>query len=47
MITNAEWISSPIDIGEVCPIFSKDIKVSKPIQKAELSISATGVMKRE
>lgn len=43
MITNAEWISSPIDIGEVCPIFSKDIKVSKPIQKAELSISATGV----
>lgn len=43
MITDAEWISSPIDIGEVCPIFSKDIKVSKPMQKAELSISATGV----
>lgn len=43
MITNAEWISSPIDIGEVCPIFSKDIKVSKSIKKAELSISATGV----
>lgn len=47
MITNAEWISSPIDIGEVCPIFSKDIKVSKPIQKAELSISATGVYEAE
>lgn len=43
MMTNGEWINSPIDIGEVCPIFSKNIKVSKPIQKAELSISATGV----
>ncbi|MDO5398115.1 MAG: family 78 glycoside hydrolase catalytic domain [bacterium] len=43
MITNAEWISSPIDIGEVCPTFSKDIKVSKSVKKSELRISATGV----
>lgn len=43
MITNSNWISSPVDIGEVCPIFSKDIKVSKQIKKAELTISATGV----
>lgn len=33
MITNSNWISSPVDIGEVCPIFSKDIKVSKQIKK--------------
>ena len=43
MITNSNWISSPVDIGEVCPIFSKDIKVSKQIKKAELTMSATGV----
>lgn len=43
MIKNAQWISSPIDIGDVCPIFSKDIEVSKSIKKAELSVSATGV----
>lgn len=24
MITDAEWISSPIDIGEVCPIFTTE-----------------------
>ena len=43
MITNSNWICPPVDMGEVCPIFSKDIKVSKPIKKAELSVSATGV----
>ena len=43
MIKSAEWICSPIDIGEVCPIFSKDIRVSQSIKKAELTISATGV----
>ena len=43
MITNAEWICPPVDTGEVCPVFSKDIRVSQSIKKAELSISATGV----
>ncbi len=43
MIKNAQCISSPVDIGEVCPIFSKDIKVSKSIKKAEFTVSATGV----
>ncbi len=43
MITDAEWISSPSDTGEVCPVFSKTIKTEKIIIKAELSISATGV----
>lgn len=43
MITNAEWISTPIDIGEICPIFSKKIKAEKTVTKAEISISATGV----
>lgn len=43
MITNAEWICPPIDIGDVCPIFSKKINVEKTVTKAELSISATGV----
>lgn len=43
MITNSNWISSPVDIGEVCPIFSKDIKINRSIKKAELSVSAIGV----
>lgn len=43
MINNAEWISSPVYIGEVCPIFLKSFKNSKSIKKAELIISATGV----
>lgn len=47
MITNAQWISPPADIGEVCPIFSKNIEVSKSIKKAELSVSATGVYEAE
>lgn len=47
MITNANWISSPVDIGDVCPIFSKSIKPAKAITKAELSISATGVYEAE
>ncbi len=43
MITAAKWISSPEDIGEVCPIFSKSINLEKPVKTAVLSISATGV----
>ncbi|MGN0162428.1 MAG: family 78 glycoside hydrolase catalytic domain [Candidatus Ornithomonoglobus sp.] len=43
MITDAKWISSPADIGEVCPIFSKNVNLEKPVKNAVLSISATGV----
>lgn len=43
MITDAKWISSPVDIGEVCPIFSKNVNLEKPVKTAMLSISATGV----
>ena len=47
MITSAEWISTPVDIGEVCPTFSKVINLCKAVKKAELSISATGVYEAE
>ena len=47
MITNANWISAPVDTGAVCPIFSKRIKTEKTVKKAEISISATGVYEAE
>lgn len=43
MITDAKWIGSPVDTGEICPVFSKTLKVTQPVTKAELSVSATGV----
>ncbi|MGN0181629.1 MAG: family 78 glycoside hydrolase catalytic domain [Candidatus Ornithomonoglobus sp.] len=43
MITDANWISSLADIGEVCPIFSKSINIERLVKTAVLSISATGV----
>lgn len=43
MITNANWISMSVDIGDVCPVFSKKIKLKGTVKKAELSVSATGV----
>lgn len=32
MITDAKWISQPVDIGEVCPIFSKNVSLEKPVK---------------
>ena len=43
MIQDANWISTSADIGEICPIFSKEIKINKTVKKAVISISATGV----
>lgn len=43
MIQDANWISTSADIGEICPIFSKKIKINKTVKKAVISISATGV----
>lgn len=47
MIKNSNWICSPANMGEVCPIFSKDIKIKKAIKKAQLRVSATGVYEAE
>ncbi len=43
MITDAKWICVPTDVGEVCPVFSKEIEIEKPVKKATLYVSATGV----
>ena len=43
MIQDANWISTSADIGEICPIFSKEIKINKTVKKSVISISATGV----
>lgn len=43
MIKSANWICSPIDTGDVCPVFSKDISIGKSVRSAVLSITATGV----
>ncbi len=43
MITDAKWICAPADLGEVCPVFSKEIRTKGPVKKAVLLVSATGV----
>lgn len=43
MITEASFIGIPIDMGTVCPMFSKTFKTKKNISNATLSVSAVGV----
>ncbi len=43
MIKNANWICPPIDTGEVCPVFAKNISIDKSVSSALLSVTATGV----
>ena len=39
-----QWITSAKDLGDVCPVFRRDFSLKqKPIEKAELSITALGV----
>ena len=47
MITEANWISAQEDIGDICTVFSKNIKITKQIKTAQISISATGVYEAE
>lgn len=40
---NAQWIKASCDLGEVCPLFSKQFTCSKKLKKATLHITALGV----
>lgn len=39
----AKWITPLRDMGDVAPVFSKCISISKPIKKADMRITAMGV----
>lgn len=43
MIKHANWIRSPISLGEACPVFQKAFPVSKKVKDSRLYISALGV----
>lgn len=43
MIQNGLWISSLEKMGDVCPKFSRNIRLKGKVEKAELSITALGV----
>jgi len=43
MLKNAQWISYKKDMGNICPEFLKEIRISKNVQTATLFITAIGV----
>lgn len=43
MIKKANWIASPVDFAEACPVFKKTFSVSQRVKSAVLYISALGV----
>lgn len=46
-IKQANWITPSVDIGDVCPVFQRIFQVKKPIEKADLQITALGVYEAE
>ncbi len=40
---NAKWIRPNRNMGDVCPAFSVNFNISKPVKSAVLSVTATGV----
>ena len=43
MIRKANWITSPVNFGDVCPVFKKSFSVPQGVKSAVLYISALGV----
>lgn len=43
MFEAAGWITAPVDMGRACPLFEKGYRFSKPVARAELSVSAVGL----
>lgn len=44
MIQDANWISTSADIGEICPIFSKKIKINKTVKKSRYKHKCNGCL---
>ncbi len=43
MIKNSNWITTPKNYGDVCPIFKKEFNCDKNVEKAILHITSKGV----
>ena len=46
-IRKAQWITTARDMGDVCPVFRRVFGAEKPVEKAELEITALGVYEAE
>ncbi len=46
-IKNSAWITVSGEGGDVCPVFRRTFRVEKPVEKAELQITALGVYEAE
>lgn len=42
MLKDAKWISTPVNFGTVCPVFTRTFTLEKPIHSAVLRITALG-----
>ncbi len=42
-MNNSQWITTARDLGNVCPVFSKNLQTDKTVASAELTITALGV----
>ena len=42
-MNNSQWITTARDLGNVCPVFSKNFQTDKTVASAELMITALGV----
>lgn len=47
MIFQAEWITTAENMGDICPVFRKGWKQSRPVREAKLFLSALGVYEAE
>ena len=43
MIFDAKWIKAAENLGDVCPVFKKEWKITEKIKKAELILTSLGV----
>ena len=46
-IMKARWITPAQDMGDVCPVFRRVFRADRPIEKAQLEITALGVYEAE
>ncbi len=46
-IMNAHWITSAMDMGDVCPVFRRSFTAERQVAGAELQITALGVYEAE
>ena len=43
MLKNAKWICARTEDESACPLFQKSLSISKPLKKAEMTVTALGI----